>query len=72
MLAGVRAVLRASLGCESAEQTPGQGSRHPQGSVADGLDTGLADDLEAWEQHERVSHCRKQVTFSQVQAASLR
>jgi hypothetical protein len=25
---------------------------------------GLADDLEAWEQYERVSHGRKQVTFS--------
>jgi hypothetical protein len=27
-------------------------------------DTGLADDLEAWEQYERASHGRKQVTFS--------
>lgn len=32
--------------------------------LADGLATGLADDLEAWEQYERASHGRKQVTFS--------
>jgi hypothetical protein len=32
--------------------------------LRDGLDTGLADDLEAWEQDERASHGRKQVTFS--------
>jgi hypothetical protein len=32
--------------------------------LADGLATGLADDLETWEQYERASHGRKQVTFS--------
>lgn len=32
--------------------------------LADGLATGLADDLEAWQQYERASHGRKQVTFS--------
>jgi hypothetical protein len=32
--------------------------------LADGLDTGLTEDLEAWEQYERASHGRKQVTFS--------
>lgn len=32
--------------------------------LADGLATGLADDLEAWFQYEAASHGRKQVTFS--------
>ena len=38
---------------------------HPSLQVlADGLATGLADDLEAWEQYAPASHGRKQVTFS--------
>lgn len=32
--------------------------------LADGLATGLADDLEAWAEYEKASHQRKQVTFS--------
>jgi hypothetical protein len=32
--------------------------------LADGLATGLADDLEAWAEDEKGSHNRKQVTFS--------
>jgi hypothetical protein len=32
--------------------------------LADGLATGLADDLEAWAEYEQGSHNRKQVTFS--------
>jgi hypothetical protein len=31
--------------------------------LADGLATGLADDLEAWAEYERASHTRKQVTY---------
>jgi hypothetical protein len=32
--------------------------------LADGLGTGLADDLEAWVEYEQGSRNRKQVTFS--------
>jgi hypothetical protein len=32
--------------------------------LADGLATGLADDLETWAEYEQGSHNRKQVTFS--------
>ena len=31
--------------------------------LADGLATGLADDLEAWAEYERASHTRQQVTY---------
>jgi hypothetical protein len=41
-----------------------QASRTMWQVLRDGLDTGLADDLEAWEQYERASHGRKHVTFS--------
>jgi hypothetical protein len=40
------------------------GSRTMWQVLADGIETGLADDLEAWFTYERASHGRKQVTYS--------
>lgn len=41
-----------------------EGNRSPFEILADGLATGLADDIEAWWEYETASHGRKQVTWS--------
>lgn len=41
-----------------------RGSRTPFAILADGLSTGLADDIESWWEYEKASHGRRQVTFS--------
>jgi Replication protein len=41
-----------------------QSSRTMWQVLRDGLDTGLADDLDTWAEYQRASHGRKQVTFS--------
>lgn len=65
---GALAVYLSKLALEVAGGTTKtarrQGSRTMWQVLADGLATGLADDLETWEQYERASHGRKQVTFS--------
>ena len=40
------------------------GSRSPFAILADGLSTGLADDLELWGEYEQASHNRRQLTWS--------
>lgn len=65
---GALAVYLSKLALEVAGGTTKtarrRGSRTMWQVLADGLATGLADDLETWEAYERASHGRKQVTFS--------
>ncbi|QJY46944.1 protein rep [Pseudonocardia broussonetiae] len=65
---GALAVYLAKLSLEVTGSTRKTGRRHSSRTMwevlADGVATGLADDLEAWFEYERASHGRKQVTFS--------
>jgi hypothetical protein len=61
---GALGVYLAKLALEVRRTGRRTGSRTMWQVLADGLDTGLADDLEAWVEYEQGSHNRKQVTFS--------
>jgi hypothetical protein len=65
---GALGVYLAKLALEVTGSMSKTGRRHSSRTMwqvlADGLATGLADDLEAWAQYEQGSHNRKQVTFS--------